>query len=410
MEIATAAGPSVLPTSRPAGEIPSGGAPPLLEVAPVAKEEKPAAAPDLLFGEITPESLGLGQPSRAESVAGTQPLGAPEVRRGVTMQMPEDFGLPEISKPLEQEFPTPVSLTTPSQGPVLTEMPPDIFPPFGREMPEPEGIGLGEPEPVGPRLGTALPTFDIEPELEPLRLDDLIAEGEIKVPAPAAPESPLQPETVPLDLDLMGVGVAQPEAPPTAERKLGIFYEQAFESEPVGAMPKNWEPPEQYGFASLVVAEDSPPPNAKRYVKFEKTEGSGSACYSCRFPDATGQVAIEFDLRCDHKNKFLLGFYVEKDGDFRQSIHTLVHQAEPDKPASLGLQGEKTPYVMGTWPHIKYVVNLSTGRLSGYVNGTIVLDNVRLTNCPRSLNTLSIRDNIPTVGVLKIGNIRIARA
>jgi len=191
----------------------------------------------------------------------------------------------------------------------------------------------------------------------------------------------------------------------------GVFYEQNYDEETVGGRPRNWNgSQETYAFASLKIDDKTPAANSTRSMRFEKGEGVGSAYYSCQFPDATGQVSIEFDLRCDQKNKFLLGFYVEKDGDFRQSIHTIIHQPEAKGNSSLRIQGEAIPYEMGAWRHIKYLVNLSTGRLSGFVNGETVLDNIRLTNCPRTLNTLSIRDNIPTTGVLLIDNIRITRA
>ena len=52
---------------------------------------------------------------------------------------------------------------------------------------------------------------------------------------------------------------------------------------------------------------------------------------------------------------------------------------------------------------------LSTGRLSGYVDDQRVIDNIRLMNCPRVLNTLSIRDNIPTTGTLLIDNVKVSR-
>jgi hypothetical protein len=211
----------------------------------------------------------------------------------------------------------------------------------------------------------------------------------------------------------MGVGAAEGEAsPPTAAATApGIFFEQSFDDEVVGSPPNNWRGSEEkYEYASLTVSDTSPAKDTGRCLRFEKTDGVGSAYYSCSFPDATGQVEVEFDLRCDRKNKFLLGFYVEKDGDFRQSVHTIIHQPESEGAASLRVQGEAIPYEMGTWRRIRYVANLSTGRLSAYVDGETVLDNIRLTNCPRSLNTLSIRDNIPTTGVLLIDNIKIARA
>jgi hypothetical protein len=264
--------------------------------------------------------------------------------------------------------------------------------------------------PTGPSIATGgLPQFEVEPDVEPLRLDDLVIEPEAKS-SPESTAPPMESGSTPLDLDLMGVGLPEQEAPPAPAFGPGVFFEQSFDDEVVGAMPDHWEgTQETYSFASLKVADESPALHSTRCLRFEKTEGAGSAYYSCQFPDATGQVAIEFDLRCDKKNKFLLGLYVEKDRDFRQSIHTTIHQPDAAGNASLRIQGEAVPYEMGTWRRIRCVVNLTTGRLSGYVNGETVLDNIRLTKCPRSLNTLSIRDNITTTGVLLIDNIQISR-
>jgi hypothetical protein len=142
-------------------------------------------------------------------------------------------------------------------------------------------------------------------------------------------------------------------------------------------------------------------------MRFEKRSGSGSAYFSCRFPEIEGKVGVEFDLRCDDKNKYLLGFYIEKDEDFRQSIHTIVHRTSPQVSPTLRVQGEPTQYSLGTWRHMKYEIDLKSNTVNGFVDGTLVASGVKLATPPSSVNTLSIRDNLATTGILLIDNIRI---
>ena len=56
---------------------------------------------------------------------------------------------------------------------------------------------------------------------------------------------------------------------------------------------------------------------------------------------------------------------------------------------------------------MKYIVNLFDGTVDGYVNGELVANGEKLASCPSSLNTISIRDNLATVGKLMIDNIKI---
>jgi cell division septation protein DedD len=413
MEIAGGGGAAgVLPAQKPAREIGAGVGTPPLVAAPAAASgstdlfpETPAPPQDAFFDMMEPARGG------STSVATAEP--EPEI----SMRLPEESPKPAptsigaVPELPEEESPFFESLTA-KAGPTAKVT--AGAPMAGLSADEEEEVSLGLDRPVATGAAGTVPQFDVEPEIEPLRLEDMDIKTDI-VEAPSAPSEsslpPVGPESAPLDLDLMGVGLVEPEAPPAPGHAPGVFYEQSFEDEVIGAVPQNWHgAQESYSFATLKVAEESPAANSKRYLRFEKTEGIGSAYYSCQFPDATGQVVIEFDLRCDSKNKFLLGFYIEKDGDFRQCIHASIRQNEATGAAFLRIYGEEIPYEMGTWRHIKYVVNLMTGRLSGSVNGETVLDNIRLTNCPRSLNTLSIRDNIPTTGVLLIDNIRIARA
>ncbi|KPL11509.1 hypothetical protein AMJ85_03590 [candidate division BRC1 bacterium SM23_51] len=390
MEISGGGGAAVLPSEKPAPEI-GGGARPVLESRP---EAPLAPAPE--------------PPTAEEEVS---PFEAEEIRRPATIPTAAEEPETEISMRLAEESPEPAPTVV---GDALAEEEPfaSLESVIAEPTPSEEGeeevsLAFDEPAPEKPAADSLSP---IETEAEPLRLDDFVIEPEERGPEEiSAP--PVETETTPLDLDLMGVGLAEAEAPPSPPGVApGVFCEQSFDDEVVGSTPSNWTgEQESYEFASLVVADDSPAPNSTRCLRFEKTDGIGSALYSRKFPDATGQVAIEFDLRCDRKNKLMLGFYVEKDGDFKQSIYITI-LTDVEGTAFLRLQGETVPYEMGTWRHIKYLVNLSTGRLSGYVDGETVLDNIRLTNCPRSLNTLSIRDNIPTTGVLLIDNIRIARA
>lgn len=120
-------------------------------------------------------------------------------------------------------------------------------------------------------------------------------------------------------------------------------------------------------------------------------------------------MVVEFDLRCDDKNKYLLGFYIEKDEDFRQSIHTIIHRTSPQVAPTLRIQGEPTQYSLGTWRHMKYEIDLNANSVNGYVDGEPVAEKVKLASPPRSINTLSIRDNLATTGVLLVDNIRIMK-
>lgn len=194
---------------------------------------------------------------------------------------------------------------------------------------------------------------------------------------------------------------------PAAEMMDGIIFSQDFDSEPDGVKPQNWKG--DYDFASLIVTNQNPAPNSTKCMKFEKKTGSGSAYYSYKFPDASGVLGVEFDLRCDNKNKYLLGFYIEKDEDFRQSIHTIIHRTDSNTEPSLRIQGQPTPYKLQEWCRIKYIINLLEGTVDGYVNDKLIANRIRLATRPKSINTLSIRDNLATTGILYIDNIKIYR-
>ena len=178
-----------------------------------------------------------------------------------------------------------------------------------------------------------------------------------------------------------------------------------FEDDDVGQPPRNWTG--SYDYASLTVQAETPPRGGHQYLCFEKKAGAGKAYYSLRFPDVTGVIGIEFDVRCNDKNKFLLGFYIEKDGDFQRSVHTKILRSEAQTTPTIHMQEESAPYLLGSWAHVKYVVDLNQGKINSYIDNTHVGRDLPLEPNPGMLNTLSIRDNINTTGILLLDNIKV---
>lgn len=258
-------------------------------------------------------------------------------------------------------------------------------------------------------------------EKEEVRVEEPISVEAEKKEAPVAPEEEVseppekikleEEETVVISSKQMPPKVAAEEEKEEKETKSVpgelVLFEQGFDDEPVGKPPKGWNG--SYDYASLTVVDETPAPGSKHCLKFEKKTGAGSAYYYRRFEDITGVVQVEFDLRCDNKNKYLLGVYLEKDGDFRQSIHTIIHRTEAQTNPTLRIHGESVPYIFNTWRKIKYVIDLNEGTLDGYVDGKQVSSKVHLASNPKRLNTISIRDNLATTGILKIDNIRIVK-
>lgn len=219
------------------------------------------------------------------------------------------------------------------------------------------------------------------------------------------PQPDVEPGTQPHTAPAPEPSGATPQ--PVKQTDPNIFYQQDFEDEEVGVKPKNWNG--DYEYAALAVAENDTGGQSKKCLRFEKKSGVGSAYYSCRFPNAGGRIAVEFDIRCDDKNKYLLGFYIEKDEDFRQSIHTIVHRTNSSANPTLRIQNESTPYEFGTWKHIRFEIDLPRHLIDGYADDQPIAMGVRLNSCPKVINTLSIRDNLATTGVLMIDNIKIHR-
>lgn len=238
------------------------------------------------------------------------------------------------------------------------------------------------------------------------------ADGTAAEPVPAPEhETPIPdvPQAAPADL-----APTQPLTPVTVEPVVtpvpaaAALFTQDFEQENVGDQPVGWSG--EYDYATLTVDDRSPARNSSKCLRFEKRSGAGSANYVCHFPKASGHLIVEFDIRCDDKNKYLLGFYVEKDEDFKQSVHTIVHRVDSKSQPTLRIQGEPIPYEFGTWRRVKYDVNLLLGVVNAYVDDAQVVKDAKLATVPAYLNTLSIRDNLATTGLLYLDNIRITRA
>ncbi len=188
----------------------------------------------------------------------------------------------------------------------------------------------------------------------------------------------------------------------------GVFYEQLFNDERVGDSPRGWKG--KYDYSTLEVVEGGAGQGQGRCLRFEKKAGAGSAYYSLKFPDASGKIGLEFDIRCDDKNRYLIGFYIEKDEDFRQAVSTIVHRTNQSGPPTLRLQNSQTPYDFKKWVHVRYIIDLPRSLVDGWVDEVPVAVGVKLNQAPKVLNTLSIRDNSQTVGILLLDNVRIYRA
>jgi hypothetical protein len=213
------------------------------------------------------------------------------------------------------------------------------------------------------------------------------------------------PETDETDLNSQDQGFDFNEVTSIESPVVEGGVELSFEDSPVGQFPGGWEG--DYEYASLTVEGETPPTGANHYLSFQKKVGTGKALYSYRFPEVTGRVEIQFDLRCNDKNKFLLGFYIEKEGDPNQSIHTKILRSEAQTTPTIHMQGESAPYLLGSWANIRYVIDLNDGKVDGYIDNTHVARDLPLQPNPGRLDTLSVRDNINTTGVLLLNNIRV---
>lgn len=196
--------------------------------------------------------------------------------------------------------------------------------------------------------------------------------------------------------------VSEPVAP-EVEEKEKILFSQDFDNEPTGAFPQGWIG--EFPYASLIIDDTVSVNKPGKSIKFEKREPAGATHFRVRFPNITQKASIEFDLKCDSKNKYFLGIYLEDNEDFRKAIHTVVQADETSSEAFLRLQGESIPYKLGTWQHIKFVIDLKNYLVDGFVDGKQVCKQARIPGTPETINTLSIRDNPATTAILYLDNI-----
>lgn len=309
---------------------------------------------------------------------------------------------------------------------------------FGEETPVPEAPTLKTPAPTAPDTGLIDLGFgDDEPEMPPVETPDPFQMGE----PPAGPTleddtidlgidddlivTPATPDletTQPLAMDeidtALGLGLgagagtaaAGAGAAPTPSAGSGAILEQKFTGSMAGQQPTEWSG--SYDFATLTVETSNVKPGSEASLCYRKQTGAGSALYTCRFPEASGVVNVEFDLCCETKNQYLLGIYFENAGNFRQSVHTVIHRS--DDSVTLRLQGKAAPYEFNKWVHLKYKIDLNSGTVDGSVDGQAVAVRVPLVTMPdqetpKSIDTISIRDTLATEGVFFLDNIRISK-
>lgn len=330
---------------------------------------------------------------------------------------PPSFATFEAEEPEEPVTPAPAPAPAPAE-PVQEESDTVSFANFDfgtQDEPTPAPAAPPAPEPA--------PVAEDEPFT--LNLEEIAGETPVPQEAPAAPTSaldadlesllrgtfpgaPADAEESPLESATPGLGVEElaPAGAPAGSTSRVVF-EQTFEHQAEGSVPEGWSG--EYDYASLTV-ERLDEAGHTQCLCFHKPEGTGSATYHLKFPQAQGLVTAEFDIRCDQKNKFLLGVYFEKDEDFKQSVHTIVHQLDPNAPAALRLQGNAAPYDMATWRRVRFEVNLHEGTVDAWLDNEQVAAGVALPSNPAYLNTISIRDNLATTGTLLLDNIRISEA
>lgn len=348
---------------------------------------------DPLAGSNDSFSTGVDTSSPAEVSAGDAPEFASFGDMG---EEPEEKPAPAPAPAPVDEVSDVVSLDDPDEAqsaPVVSPEPQDETISINMEDDEPTAPAAGEASAQTPAEGSSALDADLE---------SLLKGTFPGAAAGAADESVLESAT-----PGRGVEDLTTEEQSTAGTEPRLVFAQSFDDEADGGAPKDWRG--EYDYASLTVQKLDEAGHTQALC-FHKPEGTGSATYHLAFPEAKGRVTAEFDIRCDQKNKFLLGVYLEKDEDFKQSVHTIVHQLDANSPAALRIQGGPTPYDMGTWRHVRYEIDLHNGTVDGFVDNEQVASGAALANAPEYVNTLSIRDNLATTGTLLLDNIRISEA
>lgn len=227
--------------------------------------------------------------------------------------------------------------------------------------------------------------------------------------AEPAPQISISAQPSP-EATIAGTQVTPPPAvpvvvPPVTPTEITPVFEQSYDSDTLGEPVSGWMG--EYSHASLKVSDKVVANNMGYSLAFEKPNGSASTHYRCKFPDMKGKFAVEFDINCETKNKYFLGLYIESDEDFRKAVHTVIHTTEDGSNSSLRLQGESVPYQLGSWAHVKYIMNLNDSTVDAFINNQTVVQSARIPGNPEHLNTLSIRDNPATTAIMYIDNIKI---
>lgn len=340
--------------------------------------------------------------------------------------MPDDSAvdqLPAEAPPVEAPAATGDDPLAILNGPPATEAPPETAPATGGTDPfsdtpfasvfGDDAAGGGTESSTGPKDSaitddTEIPAIKLDiPDDDPfasLKLggddsDTSTKKGPSSTSAETAESAP------PISAPPLSMGTAAPSATAAAEGAQLLLHN--FEQDEIGSFPSGWSG--QCDYSNLTVEDTEPPPGTKRYIVYRKGDGAGKVYYSTKFPNTSGILSVEFDLRCNDKNKFLLGFYIEKDEDFQQSVHTKILRSEAQTAPTIHIHGEPAPYLLGSWAHIKYVINLKEGKVDGYIDSTHIARELRLPQVPKFLNTLAIRDNVNTTGELLIANIRVMK-
>jgi len=373
------------------------------------EEAKPTAAPEIFRPEVSEgEVIQEARPAGEADVLVLNDLTAPSSTPA--KEVSSEIKLPELDIPLPgledtQTAPPPESTSEPSPLDIEAISSVNLDELLAASSKPAEGVS-SEPPPSAP------PTISINDQptvaaSEAPSEAPTVAKTESTAPSPVEASPQAAPEAFEPTTKLEAVQPQAASAAPAASGKR-IIFEQTFDDEEPGTQPRGWQG--EYDYAQLVVDTASPAPGSKACLKFEKRTGAGSAHYVCRFPKAAGLVVVEFDIRCDEKNKYLLGFYVEKDEDFKQSVHTIIHRLDSRSQPTLRVQGEPVPYNLGTWRHVKYELNLLAGTATAFVDGQEVVRDAKLASNYGYVNTLSIRDNLATTGVLYLDNIKIYEA
>jgi len=415
---ANGAQPSSTPGPRPAG--------------PARPTIQPASRP-------TPGTLGPSRPSPAastpEPVLAAAPPAPPAPPPAPKLSEPESRGsanpspttparptaLPKVELP-----PLPAAPPLPAISPAPTpkkEEKPKLDLGGLPDLPEFEGImGGANPvlKPLTPATGGPFdlhdaPTkMDIEAAYAPTQMNTIPVGNPFAAPAAPMPPRPSGEVPAPTDsqqaLRRASLAASMGESSSMMNAGDGPIFSQNFQDTPVGKKPDNWEG--QFDISTLEVVDTTNLGTGNRparALKYEKKTANGQVYYHCGIPNARGRVSFEFDLCCLEKNRYLLGIYLEKDKDFRRSLHTIVHLANPRGPASLRLHGTPTNYNMGQWVHVRFDINMHRNTFSAFVDGNKILENEAVDNMPDSINTIAIRDNHPTTGTLLISNLQVYR-